>query len=68
MFGLVAGYGGSISSEHGIGVAKQAWLHLSRTEAELETFARLKAVFETAGVLNPGVLLPSTVEVARAVA
>ncbi|MDP9183420.1 MAG: FAD-binding oxidoreductase [Actinomycetota bacterium] len=68
VFGLVAEHGGSISSEHGIGVAKREWLHLNRSQAELETFGRLKALFDPAGVLNPGVLIPSTVEVAGAVA
>ncbi len=30
--------GGSISSEHGIGTAKRAWLHLNRSDAELAAF------------------------------
>jgi len=54
----VAGLGGSISSEHGIGTAKRPWVHLNRTPAELEAFRRLKAAFDPAGILNPNVLLP----------
>jgi FAD/FMN-containing dehydrogenase len=52
---LVAAHGGSISAEHGIGRAKQRWLHLSRTPDELRTFRAIKAAFDPAGILNPGV-------------
>jgi FAD/FMN-containing dehydrogenase len=54
----VAELGGSISSEHGIGTAKRAWLHLNRSEAELAAFRRLKRALDPAGILNPNVLLP----------
>ena len=54
----VAEMGGSISSEHGIGTAKRAWLHLNRSEAELSTFRRLKTALDPAGIMNPNVLLP----------
>ncbi|MFZ0249530.1 MAG: FAD-binding oxidoreductase [Acidimicrobiales bacterium] len=55
----VAELGGSISSEHGIGAAKRAWLHLNRSEAEVAAFRRLKTALDPAGILNPNVLLPS---------
>jgi FAD/FMN-containing dehydrogenase len=54
---LVAGLGGSISAEHGIGVAKRPWLHLARSAAELDAFRALKAALDPDGILNPGVLL-----------
>jgi FAD/FMN-containing dehydrogenase len=54
----VAELGGSISSEHGIGTAKRAWLQLNRSEAELAAFRRLKNALDPAGILNPNVLLP----------
>ncbi len=54
----VAELGGSISSEHGIGTAKRAWLHLNRSESELAAFRRLKWALDPAGILNPNVLLP----------
>ncbi|HEY8059278.1 MAG TPA: FAD-linked oxidase C-terminal domain-containing protein, partial [Acidimicrobiales bacterium] len=54
---LVAEAGGSISAEHGIGVAKRRWLSLARSEAEIATFRRLKAALDPDAVLNPGVLL-----------
>jgi FAD/FMN-containing dehydrogenase len=55
----VAELGGSISSEHGIGTAKRAWLHLNRSETELAAFRRLKAALDPVGILNPNVLLPA---------
>jgi FAD/FMN-containing dehydrogenase len=55
---LVAGLGGSISAEHGIGVAKRPWLHLNRSPAEIATFRAIKAALDPAGILNPNVLLP----------
>jgi FAD/FMN-containing dehydrogenase len=54
---LVASAGGSISAEHGIGVAKRPWLPLARSEAEIATFRSLKAALDPDGVLNPGVLV-----------
>ncbi len=54
----VAALGGSISSEHGIGTAKRAWLHLNRSEAELHAFRQLKGALDPAGIMNPNVLLP----------
>ena len=55
---LVAGRGGSISAEHGIGRAKADHLHLNRTEAELHLAKRVKDAFDPDGILNPGVLFP----------
>ena len=50
--------GGSISAEHGIGVAKREWLHLGRSTAEIETMRAIKRALDPDGILNPGVLLP----------
>jgi FAD/FMN-containing dehydrogenase len=55
---LVADLGGSISAEHGIGVAKRPWLHLNRTPAEIAAFRALKFALDPKGILNPDVLLP----------
>jgi FAD/FMN-containing dehydrogenase len=56
---LVAAHGGSISAEHGIGVAKRAWLGLTRTKEEIAAMRAIKAALDPAGVLNPGVVLSS---------
>ena len=53
---LVAEHEGSISSEHGIGVAKTRWLELSRSPEEIATMRRVKSALDPAGLLNPGVL------------
>jgi FAD/FMN-containing dehydrogenase len=55
---LVAGLGGSISAEHGIGVAKRAWLPLTRSPADIAAMRAVKNALDPAGLLNPGVLLP----------
>jgi FAD/FMN-containing dehydrogenase len=54
---LVAGAGGSISAEHGIGRAKAPWLHLTRSPAELDALRAVKKALDPAGILNPGVML-----------
>ncbi len=54
----VAALGGSISSEHGIGTAKRAWLHLNRSRAELNAFRHLKSALDPSDIMNPNVLLP----------
>lgn len=54
---LVAALGGSVSAEHGIGVAKARWLHLSRSAAELKAMRAIKAALDPEWLLNPGVLL-----------
>jgi FAD/FMN-containing dehydrogenase len=55
----LAARGGSVSAEHGIGLEKQPWLGLSRSEAELELMRRLKAALDPRGILNPGRVLPA---------
>ena len=56
---LAAEHGGTISAEHGIGRAKAAVLHLSRSAAEIEAMRAVKSAFDPAGLLNPGVLFQS---------
>jgi FAD/FMN-containing dehydrogenase len=58
VFVLVASMGGSISAEHGIGVAKRRWLHLARSDAELAAFRAIKQALDPRGILNPNVLAP----------
>jgi FAD/FMN-containing dehydrogenase len=58
VLGMVGAFGGSISAEHGIGVAKKRWLGLSRSDAEIAAFRSIKRALDPDGVLNPNVLLP----------
>lgn len=50
--------GGSISAEHGIGLEKRNWLHVSRSEAEINLMKTIKQALDPKGILNPGKLLP----------
>jgi FAD/FMN-containing dehydrogenase len=54
---LVGEFGGTISSEHGVGRAKTRWLGLSRTPAEIAAMTAIKRALDPEGQLNPGVLL-----------
>jgi len=56
---LVSRVGGSISAEHGIGVAKREWIGLARSAAEISAMRALKSALDPDGVLNPRALLPS---------
>lgn len=53
---LVAALGGSISAEHGIGVAKKPWLHLTRSPADIHAMRAIKRALDPAGILNPGII------------
>ncbi|MGH2808477.1 MAG: FAD-binding oxidoreductase [Actinomycetota bacterium] len=55
---IVAGMDGSISAEHGIGRAKNRWLHLTRSPGEIAAMAAVKRALDPEGVLNPNKLLP----------
>jgi FAD/FMN-containing dehydrogenase len=54
---LVAELGGSISAEHGIGIAKRPWLSLTRSAADIAAMRAIKRALDPAGMLNPGVIL-----------
>ncbi|MCA0145144.1 FAD-binding and (Fe-S)-binding domain-containing protein [Blastococcus sp. LR1] len=54
---LVAGYGGSLSGEHGDGRARSELLPLMYSPAAISLFEQVKAVFDPDDVLNPGVLV-----------
>ena len=57
-YALTQEIGGSISAEHGIGLLKQPWLDRSRPQTEIGLMREIKKVFDPAGILNPGKLLP----------
>ncbi|MFJ1255365.1 FAD-binding oxidoreductase [Cupriavidus sp. CuC1] len=51
--------GGSISAEHGVGVAKRDELLTVRSRVELETAWRIKSALDPRQLLNPGKVLPA---------
>ena len=56
VLGLVIELGGSVAAEHGIGVAKVDWLERDRGAATVAAMRSLKAAWDPAGIMNPGVL------------
>jgi FAD/FMN-containing dehydrogenase len=55
---LVLVCGGTISAEHGIGVAKVHWLERARGQAEVEAMRAIKRALDPDNLLNPGAVLP----------
>jgi FAD/FMN-containing dehydrogenase len=56
---VVADLGGTISAEHGVGITKTRWLHLVRSDADLEAQRSIRRALDPSRILNPGVLEPS---------
>ena len=56
----VAALDGTISAEHGVGIAKGPWLRLVRTAPELALMGAMRSAWDPQGLLNPGVLDPGT--------
>ena len=51
--------GGTVTGEHGVGVEKLDTMCEQFSAAELDQFHRLKAVFDPAGLMNPGKAIPT---------
>ncbi len=58
LFREVVLLGGTLSGEHGLGRAKARYLELAHDPARIEAQRRIKALFDPAGILNPGKVLP----------
>ena len=58
VFALALGLGGTLSGEHGIGMAKRAFMSQALDASTLSLMRQLKAVFDPDAILNPGKLLP----------
>lgn len=58
VFALAIGLGGTLSGEHGIGLAKRDFMASAVGAGALALMRQLKAVFDPDGILNPGKLLP----------
>ena len=50
--------GGTITGEHGVGLAKRDFLELEQGRELVALQRRLKAVFDPLGILNPGKIFP----------
>ena len=54
LFAQVLAWGGVITGEHGIGLAKKRWWPDATSDASRELHRQLKATLDPAGILNPG--------------
>lgn len=53
IFKAVVELGGTLSGEHGIGIAKRPYMHLAMAEKNLDLMRGIKKVFDPNGILNP---------------
>lgn len=58
MFDAVLKLGGSLSGEHGVGIAKRDYIQRELGATHLALMHSIKQAFDPAGILNPGKLLP----------
>jgi glycolate oxidase len=54
IFAKAVELGGTITGEHGVGVAKKAFLPGAVGELNVEVMRRMKRSFDPGGILNPG--------------
>jgi FAD/FMN-containing dehydrogenase len=54
VYGCLAPYNGVISAEHGIGLEKRDYLHISRSPDEIALMRTLKQAMDPKNILNPG--------------
>lgn len=57
LFQQVVDWGGAITGEHGIGLAKKRWWPMATTESLRELHRRIKSALDPTGILNPGKFL-----------
>lgn len=54
IFKLTVSLGGTLSGEHGIGIAKKPYMPIALGEVNLNLMRGIKKVFDPNGILNPG--------------
>ncbi|SKC88724.1 FAD-binding oxidoreductase [Ohtaekwangia koreensis] len=54
IFKLTVSLGGTLSGEHGIGIAKKPYMPIAMGEANLMVMRGIKKAFDPNGILNPG--------------
>jgi glycolate oxidase len=54
IFSLGVSLGGTLSGEHGIGIAKRPYMPIAMKETNLNIMRGIKKVFDPNGILNPG--------------
>ncbi len=54
IFKLTVSLGGTLSGEHGIGIAKRPYMSIAMSEVNLNLMRGIKNVFDPHGIMNPG--------------
>lgn len=54
VFAATIKLGGTLSGEHGIGIAKAPFMHMAFTDEEMNLFRQIKKAFDPNNILNPG--------------
>lgn len=54
IFTLAVNLGGTLSGEHGVGIAKKPYMPIAMREANLAVMRGIKKAFDPNGILNPG--------------
>jgi glycolate oxidase len=54
IFKLTVSLGGTLSGEHGIGIAKRPYMPIAMSEVNLNLMRGIKKTFDPHGILNPG--------------
>ena len=62
LFAQVLAWGGVITGEHGIGLAKQRWWPQATSPVSREVHAALKTALDPQGILNPGKFVATTAQ------
>jgi glycolate oxidase len=57
MYEVVMGMGGTLSGEHGIGIAKKRFMPMEFSQSAIEIMRGIKRVFDPNNILNPGSFL-----------
>lgn len=59
LYGIVRGFCGSFSAEHGVGRSRRAVYWKWLTPEQQKAAAAIKAAFDPLGIMNPGCLIPN---------
>ncbi|HYG17597.1 MAG TPA: FAD-linked oxidase C-terminal domain-containing protein [Ohtaekwangia sp.] len=59
IFRLTVSLGGTLSGEHGIGIAKKPYMHIAMGDANIALMRGIKKAFDPHGILNPGKIFES---------
>lgn len=60
IFNKVLQLGGTLSGEHGVGLAKQAFISQEIAPESLQLMQQIKTVFDPNAILNPGKMFPAS--------